>query len=214
MYRHNAALLNANGGLDLIGNKDGVMLDHAAIDGLDYDAAFDRLVKTGTLKLGIVIASQGPEAFGMPEMFTPMQHINANRTLRRLATLISDGRYSGVSYGAAVGHITPEATRGGDIIRLMTGDLLHLRFRARRVDLLDPIAFREGTLAFAGLALLGGRDELARERMARLKARQRQVAASNRMTYCTDASRGVVPQAVWDECDQSFWDVASVSGVA
>jgi dihydroxy-acid dehydratase len=213
MWRHNASLLNANGGLDLIGSKDGQMLDLGAIDGLDYDAAFDQMVKTGTLKLGVVIAAQGPEAFGMPEMFTPMQHINANRALRRLATLISDGRYSGVSYGAAVGHITPEAARGGDILRLQTGDLLHLRFRGKRIDLLDPLAFRSGSIALAEPSLLAGRDALAAERLARLKARQRKVAASNRMTYCTDASRGVVPQAVWDECDESFWDVARVAGV-
>nr|WP_236927491.1 dihydroxy-acid dehydratase [Geobacillus thermodenitrificans] len=78
----------------------------------EYDDLFDAMVKEGTLKIAVVIAGQGPEAFGMPEMFTPMQHINANRQLKRLATLISDGRYSGVTYGAAIGHMTPEAIRG------------------------------------------------------------------------------------------------------
>src|SRR4029453_11255262 len=121
--------------------------------------------------------AQGPEAFGMPEMFTPMQHINANRAIRKLATLISDGRYSGVSYGAAVGHVVPEAARGGDIIRLRTGDLLHLRFRARRIDLLDPAAFREGRVELAGPEILGARDDLFAERLARLRVRQRRVAA-------------------------------------
>jgi len=211
MWRHNASLLNANGGLDISGSPS--LLDLESIESLDYDKLFEQMVKSGTLKLGIVIASQGPEAFGMPEMFTPMQHINANRALRKLATLISDGRYSGVSYGAAVGHITPEAMRGGDILRLKTGDMLHLRFRGRRIDLLDPIAFRNGQTQFAVSSLLGDRQELANERLARLKSRQRRVAASNRMTYCTDASRGVVPQAVWDECQVSFWDVARISGV-
>lgn len=78
----------------------------------EYDDLFDAMVKEGALKIAVVIAGQGPEAFGMPEMFTPMQHINANRQLKRLATLISDGRYSGVTYGAAIGHMTPEAIRG------------------------------------------------------------------------------------------------------
>ena len=48
---------------------------------------------------------------------------------------------------------------------------------------------RAGTVALAAPAFLAGRDELAAERMARLRARQRRVAASNRMAICTDASR-------------------------
>ena len=148
----------------------------------------------------------------MPEMFTPMQFVNNNRALRKIATIVSDGRYSGVSYGAAVGHVVPEAARGGDILRLQTGDLLHMRFRARRIDLLDPAAFRVDRLV-PDTSILSHRDQLAADRMARLAARRRRVAASNRMTHCTDASMGVVPQDVWDECDQSFWDVESVVGV-
>mgnify|MGYP001085965068 FL=1 len=198
MWRHNAA---------------GLGLDVASGEALAYDALFDEMVRSGTLKLAVVIAAQGPEAFGMPEMFTPMQHINANRALRKLVTLISDGRYSGVSYGAAIGHVTPEAARGGDIIRLMTGDLLHLRFRARRIDLLDPVAFRDGKVELAEPALLEAREELATERLARLRARQRRVAATNRMVHCTDAAHGVVPQVVWDEATVDFWDVAKVAGV-
>lgn len=197
MWRHNAPLLD---------------LDPGAVTGDDYDTLFQHMVDSGTLKLAVIIAAQGPEAFGMPEMFTPMQHINANRALRRLATVISDGRYSGVSYGAAVGHVTPEAAHGGKIIRIATGDLLHLRFRANRVDLLDPARFAGGDLT-PDASILAGRDDLTGERLERLKKRQRLVAATNRMVACTDASRGVVPQVVWDEADASFWDVATVAGV-
>ncbi len=195
-------------------NAAGLGLDVSAADGLPYEALFDHMVQTGTLKLAVVIGAQGPEAFGMPEMFTPMQHINANRALRKLVTLISDGRYSGVSYGAAIGHVTPEAARGGDIIRLQTGDLLHLRFRARRIDLLDPAAFRDGQVELANAALLEAREALAAERLARLRQRQRRVAATNRMVNCTDAAHGVVPQIVWDEATVDFWDVAQVAGVS
>jgi dihydroxyacid dehydratase/phosphogluconate dehydratase len=188
MERHNAPLL-------------GVEVE----DGdADYDARFARMLAAGSLKIAIVIAAQGPEAYGMPEMFTPMQHINANRALRKIATLISDGRYSGVSYGAAVGHVTPEAARGGQILRLQTGDVLHLQFRARRMNLLDPAALIDGKLVAADPALLAVRDELAAERFGRLRARQRRVAASTRMANCTDASQGVVPQPVWDDCDADF----------
>jgi dihydroxyacid dehydratase/phosphogluconate dehydratase len=188
-------------------------LDAGAVDGAAYAELFDHMGTTGGLKIAIVIASQGPEAYGMPEMFTPMQHINANRTLRAITTLISDGRYSGVSYGAAVGHVTPEAARGGQIIRLQTGDLLHLRFRARRIDLIDPAQLQAGEISTEVDTLLASRDDLARERTARIRVRQRRVAASNRMTYCTDASMGVVPQIVWDDCQTDFWDIATVAGV-
>lgn len=198
LWRHNAPLL----GVDL-----------AEGDDLPASALFDHMVATGALKLAIVISGQGPLAYGMPEMFTPMQHVNANRTLRKLATLISDGRYSGVSYGAAVGHVTPEAANGGQILRLQTGDILHLRFRARRIELLDPAALRDGTIAPAPDARLASRDDLAHERLARLRRRQRRVAAANRMVGCTDAAHGVVPQAVWDDAADDFWDVAQIAGV-
>jgi dihydroxyacid dehydratase/phosphogluconate dehydratase len=199
MWAHNAAQLG---------------LDAAAVDSSDYNTLFDHMVKTGGLKIAIVITSQGPEAYGMPEMFTPMQHINANRSLRALATLISDGRYSGVSYGAAVGHVTPEAARGGQIAALATGDLLHLRFRKRRIDWIDPEALQSGSISDDVSSLISERDELVRERMARLKIRQRRVAATNRMANCTDASKGVVPSVVWDECQGSFWELTSVAGVS
>lgn len=194
-------------------NAAGLGLDVAEGEALDYAALFDHMIASGTLKMAIVIAGQGPVAFGMPEMFTPMQHINANRAMRRLATLISDGRYSGVSYGAAIGHVVPEAILGGQILRLETGDLLHFRFRARRIDLLDPAALQTGQIAFAPESLLGSRDALAEERLARLRQRQRQVAASNRMVGCTDAAHGVVPQAVSDDAEIDFWDAVRVGGV-
>ena len=75
----------------------------AETSAMSYAELFDHMISIGALKIAIVISSQGPEAYGMPEMFTPMQHINANRSLRAIATLVSDGRYSGVSYGAAMG---------------------------------------------------------------------------------------------------------------
>lgn len=194
-------------------NAPGLSLDPADADGLDGHALFDLMVANGTLKMAVVIAGQGPVAYGMPEMFTPMQHINANRALRKLATIISDGRYSGVSYGAAIGHVVPEAALGGQIARLQTGDMIHLRFRANRVDLLDPAALQDGTVALAPDAHLASREALATERLARWAARQRRVAATNRMTHCTDASRGVVPLPVWEDCQVDFWDAAQIAGI-
>ncbi len=174
------------------------------IDSLDYDELFARMVKEESLKLAIVISGQGPEAFGMPEMFTPMQHINADRQLRRLATLISDGRYSGVTFGAAIGHMTPEAFHGGGILYLQEGDLLHLQLRKKRIDLLDDGRFADGEVAIAEGRLKEKRSELGQSRMEKLRLRQRRVAASNRLRDCTNASYGVVPMAVSLDTDQKW----------
>lgn len=170
---------------------------------LPYDQLFTQMVKAGVLKIAMVVSGQGPEAFGMPEMFTPMQHVNSNQAMRLLTTIFSDGRYSGVSYGAAIGHVTPEAARGGGILRLKTGDLLHIGLHTRRVDLLDPTAFAQDRVE-GSAAMLAGRDALAAERTARIKARQKFVAAANRMVYHTDAANGVVPLWVAEEATEAW----------
>jgi len=76
---------------------------------------------------------------------------------------------------------------------VLGGSALRLRFRTHRIDLLDPAALRSRAIAFAPESLLADRDEIAAARLGRLKARQRNVAASNRMVGCTDAANGVVP---------------------
>ncbi|NOU98247.1 dihydroxy-acid dehydratase [Paenibacillus sp. LMG 31456] len=176
-----------------------ISLDELA--GLSYEELFDRMISEEWIRLALIIAGQGPESFGMPEMFTPMQHINAHRQLKRLTTLISDGRYSGVTYGAAVGHVTPEAFHEGGLLYIEEGDLLLLQFRNKRIDILDAVQFESGiVLPYAG-DLRAQRSELGALRLQKLRNRQRQVAASNRLRDCTDAARGVVPMAVALEAD-------------
>lgn len=175
------------------------------LKGKEYNALFDVMVDEGILKLGIIIAGQGPVAFGMPEMFTPMQHINANRVMKRLATIISDGRYSGVTYGAAIGHMTPEAYEGGGIGFLKSGDVLHLRLRERRIDFLNQEKLLSGEIAYEfSEKLKEERQVLASERKRKMKLRQKLVAASNRMYGHTDAANGVVPMAVKDDAILDF----------
>ncbi|HZG16235.1 MAG TPA: dihydroxy-acid dehydratase [Candidatus Bathyarchaeia archaeon] len=170
----------------------------------DDEALFDQMVENGSLKLAVVISGQGPQAFGMPEMFTPMQHINANRQLKRLATLISDGRYSGVTYGAAIGHMTPEASQDGGILYLQTGDLLYLHLRQRQIQFLDAEAFCSGHIRFSFEGIKKLREELAQERMKNIRLRLKQVAASNRLTNHTDAAHGVVPLDVYEEATMDY----------
>jgi dihydroxy-acid dehydratase len=170
----------------------------------DYDTLFDRMVEEGALKIALIVAGQGPVAFGMPEMFTPMQHINANRKLKRLVTLISDGRYSGVTYGAAIGHMTPEAIEGGGILYLQTGDMLYMNLRERQIQFLDDSELRKGALSFRFDHIPAQRQQLSEVRLAVIRQRQRTVAASNRMLGHTDASEGVVPLAVYAEAELDY----------
>ncbi|MBO8173341.1 MAG: dihydroxy-acid dehydratase [Bacillaceae bacterium] len=174
--------------------------DESDLKNEPYEALFDEMVDKGTLKLAVVIAGQGPVAFGMPEMFTPMQHINANRKMKKLVTVISDGRYSGVTYGAAIGHMTPEAYQDGGIGYLQTGDVLYLGLREKRIEFVKNDELKQGNVVFDfPESLKQERQELVRDRKVRMKKRQKRVAASNRMYGHTDASEGVVPIAVAED---------------
>lgn len=161
------------------------------------DELFSTLIEKGLIKFSIVISGQGPQGYGMPEMFNPMQHINANRHLKKLAMIITDGRYSGVSYGAAIGHVTPEACLGGGILYLRTGDLIQSNLRERELLLLDRehLAGTGLIQAYSG-ELEEDRRELGVARLARINARRRVIVPTNRMRDVTDAAHGVVPRAV------------------
>ncbi|MEW6237355.1 MAG: dihydroxy-acid dehydratase [Candidatus Omnitrophota bacterium] len=158
---------------------------------------FRRLIEDSALRIALIIAGVGPEGYGMPEMFTPMHHINCNQSLKKMVTIISDGRYSGVSYGAAVGHVTPEAYRRGGILYLATGDLLLLSLRKWRIDLLDLEALRNGEIRPYREKLEVERKALGEKRWKRMNRRLETIDPSNQMRDIADASQGVVPLHVW-----------------
>lgn len=171
----------------------------ASAEGIADEALFDHMVKTHTLRIAMIISGQGPEAFGMPEMAVPSFRINYHRLWRQLVSLITDGRYSGTNFGVSVGHVTPEAIRGGGILYMQTGDLLHLQFRAGRIDLIEREPFaRDGEIISYHGTLARERVGIGAERRRLLDKRARQVAPSNRMVHHTDAAQGVVPQTVAD----------------
>jgi dihydroxy-acid dehydratase len=189
-------------------------ISYELLQDMEYEELFDRMIQEEWLRLAVIISGQGPEAFGMPEMMTPMQHINADRKLKRLTTLISDGRYSGVTFGAAVGHVTPEAFHDGGLLYVQEGDLLHLQFRKKRIDLLDSDAFAAGELELFSGDLHSKRRELGAMRMEKLRKRQRMIAATNRLRDCTDASRGVVPIGVALDADINWKSEIRVAGIS
>lgn len=157
------------------------------------DKVYD-LVSQGALSFAFVIAGQGPKAFGMPEMFTPSQNLKHHQFLEPSSLLITDGRYSGVTKGACIGHVTPEAFEGGGIGRLQDGDILHFCLNDNRLDIIDPEELAKGNVN--ALSEVPQRKELTEERRERMLKRRWQVAASNLMTDVTDAEKGCVPAAV------------------
>ena len=159
---------------------------------------FRRIIGEDAFRMAVVIAGQGPEAYGMPEMFTPMQHINHNLALKKICTLISDGRYSGVSYGAAIGHLTPEACNRGGILYLESGDLLHLQLRNRKLILVDRDAFETGKIKPFSNDLAVQRKSLGEKRLKTMHKRRGMISPVNRMNNITDAAHGVVPNEVWE----------------
>ncbi|MBX3279604.1 MAG: dihydroxy-acid dehydratase [Acidobacteria bacterium] len=191
--------LNVDELLAIYGCNSGKPAD-SGLAALSRDELFERMLGDEILKFTVVISGQGPEAFGMPEMFTPMQHINANRHLKRLAMIVTDGRYSGVSYGAAIGHVTPEAMRGGGILYLRTGDLVQANLRARNFILIDRgVLVDNGEKVPYQGDLTVERKSLGEMRLKRIQKRRRIISPTNRMSEVTDASQGVVPRAVVED---------------
>lgn len=164
-----------------------------AICAYDQDAFVD-LLKKGVLSFAFMIAGQGPKAFGMPEMFAPSQSLRHHQLLEGSSLLITDGRYSGVTKGACIGHVTPEAFDGGGIGRLTDGDLLWLRIAEKRLDVVDPASLKAN--AVCPLAVLPDREPLVTERRTKMLDRLWQIAASNLMNDVVSAEKGCVPFAV------------------
>ena len=74
----------------------------------------------------IFIRYEGPRGSGMPEMFYTGEAICADPKLASSVALITDGRFSGASRGAAIGHVSPEAAVGGPIALVEEGDLIRI----------------------------------------------------------------------------------------
>ena len=84
----------------------------------------------------VVIRYEGPKGGpGMQEMLTPTA-VLAGQGLDGHVALITDGRFSGVSHGAVIGHISPEAAEGGMLAFVEDGDLIEINIPNRTLNLL------------------------------------------------------------------------------
>jgi dihydroxyacid dehydratase/phosphogluconate dehydratase len=107
----------------------------------------------------LVLIGRGPMGAGMEETY---QVTSALRYLPfgKQVALLTDARFSGVSTGACVGHISPEALAGGPIGRLRDGDLIEIVVNRQTLEgSINIVGDAAGALgAEAGSRLLGQRD--------------------------------------------------------
>lgn len=84
----------------------------------------------------IVIRYEGPKGGpGMKEMLSPTSAI-AGMGLDKDVALITDGRFSGATRGASIGHVSPEAMAGGPISAVQEGDIISIDIESGRLDVL------------------------------------------------------------------------------
>ena len=120
------------------------MMDHTGPAKI-YDCQDDAIkgIMDGDVKSGdvVVIRYEGPKGGpGMPEMLSPTSAI-MGRGLGDSVALITDGRFSGGSRGACIGHVSPEAADHGPIAALNNGDMITINIpeRSLSVNLSDEI---------------------------------------------------------------------------
>lgn len=104
-------------------------------------AILGKKIKAGDV---IVIRYEGPRGGpGMREMLTPTSAI-AGMGLDKEVALITDGRFSGATRGASIGHVSPEAASGGIIGLVAEGDLIRIDIPGHRLEVLvDDLTLQE-----------------------------------------------------------------------
>ncbi len=96
-------------------------------------AILGKKIKPGDV---IVIRYEGPKGGpGMPEMLSPTSAI-IGMGLGKEVALITDGRFSGGTQGAAIGHVSPEAAAGGPIALVQEGDRIEINIPQKKLSLL------------------------------------------------------------------------------
>ncbi len=103
----------------------------------DDEAALMTAIEKGDIKPGrvVVVRYVGPKGGpGMPEMLTPTSAI-AGAGLGDSVALITDGRFSGASRGASIGHVAPEAYEGGPLALVQDGDIVSIDIPKRSLTL-------------------------------------------------------------------------------
>lgn len=142
---------NSNGGLNILfGNlaPEGAVVKSAAVDPemlihkgpariFDSEEDASTAIMTGRFKSGdvLVIRYEGPKGGpGMREMLTPTSLLSGMGMDKEIA-LITDGRFSGGSRGAAIGHVSPEAAVKGPIAAIQDGDIIKIDILNHKLEI-------------------------------------------------------------------------------
>jgi dihydroxy-acid dehydratase len=108
----------------------------------DSEEEATRVIMAGGIRPGdvVVVRYEGPKGGpGMREMLTPTSAI-VGMGLDAEVALVTDGRFSGGSRGAAIGHISPEAAQGGPLAAVAEGDRIAIDIPGKRIVLQVPEA--------------------------------------------------------------------------
>ncbi len=117
---------------------EGMMVHKGPARVYDSEEEVSEAILAGEVKAGdvLVIRYEGPKGGpGMREMLTPTS-ILAGMGLDSSVALITDGRFSGATRGASIGHVSPEAAAGGVIALIREGDMISIDIPNRRLELL------------------------------------------------------------------------------
>ncbi|MCI5725985.1 MAG: dihydroxy-acid dehydratase [Clostridium sp.] len=96
------------------------------------EAIMGKKIKPGDV---VIIRYEGPKGGpGMREMLSPTSAI-AGMGLDKEVALITDGRFSGATKGASIGHVSPEAAEGGNIALVEEGDIISIDINAGKLEL-------------------------------------------------------------------------------
>lgn len=93
---------------------------------------YNKEIKSGDV---VIIRYEGPKGGpGMREMLNPTSAI-AGMGLDKEVALITDGRFSGATRGASIGHVSPEAASGGNIAYVEEGDIISIDIPSYKIEL-------------------------------------------------------------------------------
>ena len=103
-------------------------------------------IKSGRIRPGdvIVLICRGPMGSGMEETFQITSALRYLSSGKQVA-VVTDARFSGVSTGACVGHVTPEALAGGPIGKIRDGDLVQIVVDRKRLEGSVDLVGTDGT---------------------------------------------------------------------
>ena len=155
-----------------------MMVHEGPARGFDCEEDAIAAIKGGKIVAGdvVVIRYEGPKGGpGMREMLNPTSAI-AGMGLGSSVALITDGRFSGASRGASIGHVSPEAAVGGPIALVEEGDIIKINIPENKIELAVS-------------------DELLAKRKAEWKPRKPKVTTGYLARYAalvTSGNRGAV----------------------